>query len=70
MKPLPCPFCASRDITVARWLRSEWVFACDCDGCGALGPWHKEENGAVELWNSRVAPVPVQTIRVSRESSP
>ena len=53
MKPLPCPFCGSTDISMcgmSRALGGFWV-ECQSGTCWAEGPRGADEPDAVAAWN-------------------
>ena len=52
IKPLPCPFCGSKEIVFTRNKTSAWMI---CVNCGGDGPAAGSEEKAIELWNKRVS---------------
>lgn len=48
-----CPFCGEPEADVDEISPGE--FACVCNDCGAIGPKASWAEGAVILWNGRVA---------------
>lgn len=52
-----CPFCSpeNQDLGILEEssLLATYRFSVMCSNCGANGPWHLSESGAVEQWNTR-----------------
>jgi len=54
----PCPFCGSKELTVAP--QAAW-YAVSCENCDAEGPESKDRQRALDLWNTRHQPQPAPT---------
>lgn len=55
---LPCPFCGGGSYLSEQDGHPDRVFECKtysvaCLACGASGPWEKNPEGPVQLWNRR-----------------
>ena len=48
----PCPFCGGVDVEFDGGDIFYWI-VCNNKECGAGGPGHNTEDGAVERWNNR-----------------
>lgn len=51
-----CPHCGSPELISSEVVRlgyppEKWPYAVHCGGCGAVGPWAKDEEAAVRIWN-------------------
>jgi Lar family restriction alleviation protein len=50
----PCPFCASRDLSVdTLGTQDRPFYAVSCGDCEATGPLARSYEGSVEAWNKR-----------------
>jgi Lar family restriction alleviation protein len=54
---LPCPFCGEAERIIPR---SDGASSCyyACFPCGAVGPYMRDEEEALDAWNDRAAPAP------------
>jgi Lar family restriction alleviation protein len=52
----PCPFCASRKVSLSSHAGPARVFEAECGSCGATGPTGLTAAEAIELWNTRRQP--------------
>jgi Protein of unknown function (DUF551)/Restriction alleviation protein Lar len=63
MELLRCPFCSSDDIQIKDMSEFNSPFMIGCKNCHVISGYHKTQNDAVNLWNTR----PSQWISVSEK---